>query len=252
MKDCFENLKRIEFVITYACTGNCKHCSEGEHKREGVHIDNKKAVEMIIAVAEKYNIKSLMTFGGEPLLHPETVCSIHSAAKEMNISRRQLITNGYFGNDENRIKQVANNLVQSGVNDILVSVDAFHQETIPLEPVRIFVKELHRLGVRTRMQPAWLVDKENDNPYNIKTRKILEIFKTEGIEENEGNVILPSGNARKYLSEYFDLNKEYKSPYAVDPYDIDTISVNPDGKLLGGNIYKQNILDIMDTYRKSL
>ena len=252
MKDCFKNLNRIEFVITYACTGNCIHCSEGDHKREGICIDKTKAIEIVNTVAEKYNIQSLMTFGGEPLLHPEMVCAIHSAAKEMNIPKRQLITNGYFSKNVNKITQIANDLVQSGVNDILVSVDAFHQETIPLEPVMIFVKELKRLGVGTRMQPAWLVDMKNDNPYNIKTREILNQFKLEGIEENNGNIILPSGNARRYLSEYFDLNKEYKSPYAVDPYDIDTISVNPDGKLLGGNIYEQHILDIMDIYQKSL
>ena len=41
-----------------------------------------------------------MTFGGEPLLYPETVCKIHSAAKEMNIPKRELITNGYFSKGE--------------------------------------------------------------------------------------------------------------------------------------------------------
>ena len=102
------------------------------------------------------------------------------------------------------------------------------------------------------MQPAWLVNKENDNPYNRKTNEILELFRKEGIDENEGNIILPHGNAKKYLSEYFDLSKEYVSPYAVDPYDIDSISVNPDGKVLNGNIYERNILDIMEDYCRSL
>lgn len=250
--NCFDNLNRIEFVITYACTGNCIHCSEGEHKRKGEYINSKNAVEMINVVAQKYKIKSLMTFGGEPLLYPQTVCDIHSAAKKSGISKRQLITNGFFSKEENKIKQVANDLVESGVNDILVSVDAFHQETIPLRPVMIFVKEIHRLGVRVRMQPAWLVDKGDDNPYNIKTKIILKKFKDEGFEENGGNNILPAGNARKYLSEYFDLSKEYKSPYAVDPYDIDTISVNPDGRVLNGNIYEQDILTIMDKYQEAL
>lgn len=250
--NCFENLNRIEFVITYACTGNCIHCSEGKHKSEGECINSKKAVEMINTVVQKYKIKSLMTFGGEPLLYPQAVCDIHSTAKDAGISKRQLITNGFFSQEDNRIKQVANDLVESGVNDILVSVDAFHQETIPLQPVMIFVKEIHRLGVRVRMQPAWLVDKDDDNPYNIKTKRILKKFKDEGIEENEGNNILPAGNARKYLSEYFDLGKEYKSPYAVDPYDIDTISVNPDGRVLNGNIYEQDILTIMDKYQEAL
>ena len=52
----------------------------------------------------EYGIKSVMTFGGEPLLCPETVCEIHKAAKEMNVPKRQLITNGFFSKDYDKIK----------------------------------------------------------------------------------------------------------------------------------------------------
>ncbi len=34
-----KNLNKIEFVVTYACTGRCKHCSEGDHKSCGERID---------------------------------------------------------------------------------------------------------------------------------------------------------------------------------------------------------------------
>ena len=141
MNKYLKNLNRIEFVITYACTGHCKHCSEGEHTATGEYIDSKKARELVKSVAENYQINSLMTFGGEPLLHPETVCAIHSMANEMKIPKRQIITNGFFSKDTHKIKSVAQNLIQSGVNDILLSVDAFHQETIPIEPVKMFADD---------------------------------------------------------------------------------------------------------------
>ena len=32
MNKYLKNLNRIEFVVTMACTGKCKHCSQGEHK----------------------------------------------------------------------------------------------------------------------------------------------------------------------------------------------------------------------------
>lgn len=88
MNKYLKNLNRIEFVITYTCTGRCKHCSEGEHTALGEHIDDEKAMELVKSVAKKYQINSLMTFGGEPLIYPETVCAIHSMAKEMNIPKR--------------------------------------------------------------------------------------------------------------------------------------------------------------------
>lgn len=72
-KSIFKNLNRIEFVITYACTGKCKHCSEGDHTDCGEHIDGKAAARALKEIAGQYAIKSLMTFGGEPLLYPEDV-----------------------------------------------------------------------------------------------------------------------------------------------------------------------------------
>lgn len=117
-----KNLNRIEFVITYACTGKCKHCSEGDHEDCGEHIDGKAAARAVKDIAGQYAIQSLMTFGGEPLLYPEDVCEIHAAAKEAGVPKRQLITNGYFSKDENRITEVARMLAESGVNDILLSL----------------------------------------------------------------------------------------------------------------------------------
>ena len=32
MNKYLKNLNRIEFVVTMACTGKCKHCSQGEHR----------------------------------------------------------------------------------------------------------------------------------------------------------------------------------------------------------------------------
>ena len=39
MNDYVKNLNRIEFVVTYACTGRCKHCSEGDHIGQSAYVD---------------------------------------------------------------------------------------------------------------------------------------------------------------------------------------------------------------------
>lgn len=243
-----ENLNRIEFVITYACTGCCKHCSEGDHAGSGIHIDADTAEKAVREVAGTYQIDSVMTFGGEPLLYPETVYAVHLAAKEMNIPKRQLITNGFFSKDSAKIKTVANKLVESGVNDICLSVDAFHQETIPLETVKEFAIELKKTGVHLRVHPAWLVSKEHDNPYNKRTREIIAEFEGLGILSSDGNVIIPRGNAIKYLSDYYDMSKEYENPYDENPEDIRAICFSPDGAVLDGNIYQTGILEILERY----
>jgi len=248
MNPYLKNLERIEFVITYACTGRCKHCSQGEHPGRS-SIDTEAALRLVRDVTQHYRIRSLMTFGGEPLLYPQTVCAIHELAHKAQIPKRQLITNGFFSCDSTRIREVARDLARAQVNSILVSVDAFHQETIPLEPVTEFVSALQGLGLPLRMQPAWLVSETHDNPYNRRTREILAGFEAMGVPTGAGNVIFPSGNAVKYLSAYFDPDKEYINPYEDDPQDLRCISAEPDGSLLGGNICHQDALQILQAYR---
>ena len=99
------------------------------------------------------------------------------------------------------------------------------------------------------MNPAWLVSREDNNPYNVRTREILKEFVDLNIPVGEGNIIFPSGNALKYLGEYFDENEEYINPYEEDPRDIRTISFSPDGEVLDGNVYQKGILDILEEYR---
>ena len=106
-----KNINRIEFVVTMACTGKCKHCSEGDHTNCTGHIDADVATKAVRDLCENYKIESLMTFGGEPLLYPEVVCAIHRTAADMGIPKRDLITNGFFSKDFRKIKQVVQNLL---------------------------------------------------------------------------------------------------------------------------------------------
>lgn len=243
-----KNLERIEFLVTLACTGRCKHCSEGEHRAGGEAIDGALAAEAVRALCGAFEIRSLMTFGGEPLLHPKTVCTIHAAARECGIPKRQLITNGFFTKDRARISETAHALAESGVNAVALSADAFHQETIPLEPVLAFAEAVKNAGVPIKTHPAWLVAREADNPYNRKTRAILAEFEKIGISPSEGNVIFPSGNALKYLAEYFDPNAAYDNPYSEAPDDIRAVCVSPNGNVLGGNLNRSGILTILEEY----
>ena len=126
-----KNLNKIEFVVTYACTGRCKHCSEGEHTSSGERIDPGSAVD--------------------------------------------------------------------------------------------------------------------DNPYNRKTREILDSFADMEIPEGEGNVIFPEGNALKYLAEYFTSTLP-ENPYVEDPHDVRCVSFEPNGDVLGGNVYRNDIMGIIKDY----
>ena len=247
MNQCLKNLNKIEFVVTYACTGRCKHCSEGDHASCGERIDPGITADAVRKIAAEYDIQTVMTFGGEPLLYPDAVYAIMTAAKELNIPKRQVITNSYFSKNDDKIREVAEGLAACGVNDLLLSVDAFHQESIPTDVVREFAVAAKACGIPIRLQPAWLVSATDDNPYNRKTREILDSFADMDITANEGNIIFPEGNALKYLAEYFT-DELPENPYVEDPRDVRCVSFEPNGNVLGGNVYRKDIMEIIKDY----
>ena len=249
MNEFLRNLRKIEFTVTMSCTGKCRHCSEGNHEGFTGHIDADAAAEAVRKICSLYRIETVMTFGGEPLLYPDTVCAIHRTASDLGIEKRQLITNGYFSNSPERIDAVVKDLKLSGVNDLLLSADAFHQEHIPLDPVFNFAKKAVDAGIPVRLQPAWLVSPEDDNPYNVRTREVIREFDPLHIPLNQGNVVFPSGNALKYLREYFDEKTPVSNPYEEDPEDVKTISFDHNGNVLNGNFYQTDILEIMERYK---
>lgn len=114
MNKYLKNTDRIEFVVTMACTGKCRHCSEGDHTGHTGHIDTETAVNSIRKICEHYKIESLMTFGGEPLLYPDVIYALHRTAAAVGIGRRQLITNGFFSKKPERIEEVTKNSRTAG------------------------------------------------------------------------------------------------------------------------------------------
>ncbi len=256
------HINRLEFILTDRCTGRCLHCSAGErvaHPRREAHVPVDASVGAIRFLAEHYDMHSVMTFGGEPLLYPEAVCGIHRAAAECGIPCRQIITNGYFSREETHIREVALALADAGVNDVLLSVDAFHQETIPLEPVRTFALALKHAGVRTRLQPAWVVNEGFDCPENTRTRDILISLADTGLPVHEGNDIFMAGNAIKHLSHYYpparlDMTDRCGSMPYTEPLTHQTsLSIEPDGNVtvcgfVIGNVLHQSMQDIVSHY----
>lgn len=261
MKSKFVDLNRLEFFVTDICNARCKHCSVNGRRSKVKHIDEKVAVDAVIKLSREYNLESVMTFGGEPLLFPEVIYGIHEAATKAGIPARQIITNGFWSKDYNRIKEIARRLAEVGVNKILISVDAFHQEYIPLTIVKKAAEELLKVSIADiKWTPCWVVSKEDDNPYNHQTRLILNELEELQIKVGSGNVVFPQGATLENLVDYLPEKKQVihdkcgELPY-TDPLDlIKTMSMNPNGDIIVcndfkiGNAIKSDVVEIFKTY----
>jgi len=202
-----------------------------------------------------------MTFGGEPLLYPEIVYAIHEQAKKTGIPIRDVITNGFWPTRAEKIQEIAQNLAKSGVNEVSISVDCFHQEFIRLKTVAKTANSLIAAGIeRVSWNPCWVVSKNHDNKYNRRTKAILQKLGNPQVEESKGNVVQPKGRARSSLAEFFPprtpmpKGKCGEMPYTEALDSIKAISIEPDGRVAVcenfyiGNAFKSDIIDILENY----
>ena len=256
------NINRLEFILTERCTGRCRHCSVGDRVAhpKGTHVPQEAAVQAVRELAELYAVQSVMTFGGEPLLYPEVTCAIHRTAMQCGIPKRQLITNGFFSREESRIRAVAQELAEAGVNDLLISADGFHQETIPLEPVRIFAEAAKEAGIETvRFSPAWVVNESFDCPENTRTREVLACLGDMGVPVGEGNDVFLAGNAIEHLRHYYPAARLDSAdccgsmPYTEPLTNQTSLSIEPNGNVtvcgfVIGNVCHESMRAIAERY----
>lgn len=255
-------VNRIEFAVTYICNGKCKHCYTTMDKEMFPnHIDESLAQEIVRKVGKKHQPSSIMTFGGEPLLFPEVVFKIHKEAKNVGIPRREVITNGYWSNNPKKTEDIAKGLFDAGVNDVTISVDAFHQERIPLKYVRKAAQSCLEAGIKDiTWNPCWVIAKDENNQYNQETRRILKSLEDLPIGISNGNIMEPDGYTLLNLKEF--LPKREKIPFGkcgdipyTDPLDsVESVFVEPNGKIAVcndfyiGNAQEKDILKIIEDY----
>jgi hypothetical protein len=255
-------VERIEFVVTNRCNSHCRHCLVDANKRNTklAVISIELATSVIKASASKYSPQSVMTFGGEPMLFPEVVYAIHQTARDCGITSREIITNAGWKHSGDNSRLIASKLAECGVTSIAISVDAFHQEYIPIEAVEQNVRALVEAGLSVAWNPCWVISKEHNNRWNVRTKSILNELKPLNVPEWGGNIVQPAGNALQFLREFMPVKIPSPSggcedvPYSSRLDRIECLSIEPDGNIPVcrefsiGNAGTQNILDILENY----
>lgn len=255
------HLNRLEYIVTYRCSSRCRHCYATGDKSGPDPIAADGAVHILNQLGSRYALDSVMTFGGEPLLYPEIVCAIHSAAKALQIPAREIITNGYWTTDTHKTRAIARSLASSGVNEVIISVDAFHQEYVPLERVKDSAQALLDAGIANiQWNPCWLGSEQDTNEYNLRTRAILdELQACLPIEAGSGNVMEPAGRAVDHFAAYFQRTYDWSTtscqemPYMDKLDDIRSLCVEPGGDIAIcgvelGNAIRDDVNEILERY----
>jgi MoaA/NifB/PqqE/SkfB family radical SAM enzyme len=135
-------------------------------------------------------LHSITVHGGEPFLYFKHLKHIVKAAKDLDIPRRGVITNSYWAKTKGIAGKKLQELNEAGLTQITFSVDAFHQEFIPLENVINAIISATNIDFdNIWIDSYFIADVNAVNPYNDKNREILK-----NLEEMDIN------NINKYVA----------------------------------------------------
>jgi MoaA/NifB/PqqE/SkfB family radical SAM enzyme len=253
------NLRRLEFTLTTKCNSRCIHCQADASPARGDVMDVEDARDCLAEATAASNIESFMIFGGEPMLYPERVIPIISKAHQLEIPRIEMITNGVWGKDRGTAEKLAVKLKAAGLNEVNVSVDAFHLPYIRLTYARNAASALLKAGVETvRWNVAVIESIDAQNEYDRGTNQMLRKLGSIGIEARIVKIV-PVGRAVQNLSEFF-LRSSVHGPCEGEPLtgntltDPESVCIEPSGSvdvcwhLSIGNVKQEPLSRIIATY----
>ncbi|MBU7009202.1 MAG: radical SAM protein [Theionarchaea archaeon] len=257
----------LDFLLTYRCVSECKHCL--------YHASPRANGEMNLSDAKKYldqakSIKSVVIHGGEPFIYFDILVKITKYARKKDIERIWVMTNGYWARNQQIARERLSNLKDAGCTHILLSADVFHQEFISLERVKTALDAARGLDFpNIIVNSLYVGDEGDDNEYNIKTKKIIQelgslddvITKWESCLV--GVSISVMGRACETLTPYLTKKDVSEERCTLLPYlgkdlgDPRTFEIDPFGNVLlcpglsVGNAKEQQLSDIIKTYDPS-
>ncbi len=222
--------KGASFLLSFKCPASCKHCSykAGPQKTGSVALNETR--QWLRELVHTQPLQSVGVHGGEPFLFFELVKQFMKLARELEIPRRWAITNSYWAKSEVIAKKKLSELRDAGLTSITFSVDAFHQEYIPLEFVKNAIGAALALDFEKIYVDSYFVNHPNaSNPYDPLTSKSLESLQDLDGLAFSGRQMHFWGRAAELLVRYVDLKDEIPRGQCQVPFWIGNTIQNPEG-----------------------
>lgn len=125
LNDCMKFPKYFNIGTTNYCNAKCKMCPHSKGNKAG-QMMGEELFNKILREISVYSdwVESVAVYWyGEPLLDSH-LCDRIAKLKQAGIKNIQLSTNGYGLN-----KEVARDILEAGLNDLRISIDAMKKET---------------------------------------------------------------------------------------------------------------------------
>ena len=163
----FRLWRNAGLLLTYKCNAACEFCYYNcSPSQDGL-------MPVDTAISAWQSLKTIAgdsaiihITGGEPFLYWDRLCEILTEAKKQKLTPVDLIeTNAFWATNEKIITERLKLLDEIGIHKFKISTDPFHQEYVPIEPVRRLVKLATEILGPDRVQVRW--QKYLENPIDF-------------------------------------------------------------------------------------
>ena len=165
----FRLWRNAGLLLTYKCNAECEfcyyNCSPSQNGLMPVEtaISSWQSIKLIAGDSARIHIT-----GGEPFLYWDRLCEILTEAKKQGLTPVDLVeTNAFWATNEKIITERLKLLNELGIRKLKISTDPFHQEYVPIEPVRRLAKLATKILGPDRIQVRW--KKYLENPIDFTT-----------------------------------------------------------------------------------
>lgn len=145
------NIQRLisgGIITTYACPSRCRHClyNCGPGRSNG-YLSGEDAAPVFRKV-RRMGCRAVHIGGGEPMLNPDALRRVLSAASEEGVSIDYVETNSAWFRDMESAADILGGLRRSGLKTLLVSISPFHNEFIPFKKTQGVIRACEKAGVQ--------------------------------------------------------------------------------------------------------
>jgi len=166
----------LGFLVTHKCNAECKHCIYQSSPRQDALIRLEDVRRDLINLKSNWPVGTVCFSGGEPLLYFELLTNLVREVKAQDITCA-ILTNAFWGENQSIARKYVGGLKDAGLDQMHISVDAFHQEFVPIDAVKGVIRVSKEAGIgHIAINAKSLGDPDMDNPYNRQTKVIYPHF----------------------------------------------------------------------------
>jgi uncharacterized Fe-S cluster-containing radical SAM superfamily protein len=134
-------------MTSYVCSASCRHCMFCSSPKAGKDFITEEAAGRITRTLAREGVTSVHIGGGEPFLNFAALTGLLEAMRNNGVGVDYIETNAFWCRDEKTVYERLASVRALGVRTVMVSVDPFHAEYIPLNRPLLLIRLLRETGM---------------------------------------------------------------------------------------------------------